>query len=321
MRNYTIRRLLQIIPVFLGILFILFFIIDKAPGSITSNIMDPNMTPELKAALQEKLDPSLPFYTKFFNWLTEAMRGNFGYSFKHYRPVIDVIGENIGCTFALALIALIFSMLVGIPCGIISATKQYSAADNILTVFSLIGLALPTFFFGLILLKIFAADLKWLPTFGISNPMYANAPFFVKLGDWAYHLILPSLVLGLAETASFMRYTRSSMLEVIRSDYIRTARAKGLSEKVVIYKHAFRNAMIPIVTLLGFRIPGLISGAVMTETIFSLPGVGKLSVEAATTRNYPLLLGINAMLTMATLFGTLVADLLYAAVDPRIKYD
>lgn len=321
MKNYTIRRLLQIIPVFLGILFILFFIIDRAPGSITSNIMDPNMTPELKAALQEKLDPSLPFYTKFFNWISEALRGNFGYSFKHYRPVIDVIGENIGCTFALALIALIFSMLVGIPCGIISATKQYSAADNILTVFSLIGLALPTFFFGLILLKIFAADLRWLPTFGISNPMYANAPFIVKLGDWAYHLILPSLVLGLAEIASFMRYTRSSMLEVIRSDYIRTARAKGLSEKVVIYKHAFRNAMIPIVTLLGFRIPGLISGAVMTETIFSLPGVGKLSVEAATTRNYPLLLGINAMLTMATLFGTLLADLLYAAVDPRIKYD
>ncbi len=321
MRNYTIRRILQIIPVFLGILFILFFIIDKAPGSITTNIMDPNMTPELKAALQEKLDPNLPFYTKFFNWITEALKGNFGYSYKHYRPVIDVIGENIGCTFALALIALIFSMLVGIPCGIISATKQYSAADNILTVFSLIGLALPTFFFGLILLKIFAADLKWLPTFGISDPMKANAPLLVKIGDWAYHLILPSLVLGLAEIASFMRYTRSSMLEVIRSDYIRTARAKGLSEKIVIYKHAFRNAMIPIVTLLGFRIPGLISGAVMTETIFSLPGVGKLSVEAATTRNYPLLLGINAMLTMATLFGTLVADLLYAAVDPRIKYD
>ena len=321
MRNYTIRRLLQIIPVFLGILFILFFIIDKAPGSITSNIMDPNMTPEFKAALQEKLDPSLPFYTKFINWIAEALKGNFGYSYKHYRPVIDVIGENIGCTFTIALIALIFSMLVGIPCGIISATKQYSAADNILTVFSLIGLALPTFFFGLILLKIFAADLKWLPTFGLSDPMKANAPFFVKLGDWAYHLILPSLVLGLAEIASFMRYTRSSMLEVIRSDYIRTARAKGLSEKVVIYKHAFRNAMIPIITLLGFRIPGLISGAVMTETIFSLPGVGKLSVEAAQTRNYPLLLGINAMLTMATLFGTLIADLLYAAVDPRIKYD
>ncbi len=321
MKNYMIRRLLQIIPVFLGILFILFFIIDKAPGSITSNIMDPRMTPELKAALQEKLDPNLPFYVKFVNWIGEALHGNFGWSAKHYKPVIQVIGENIGCTFSLSLIALILAMLIGIPCGIISATKQYSAVDNFLTVFSLLGLALPTFFAGLLLLKVFAIELKWLPSFGLSNPSNANADFMTKLGDYAYHLVLPSIVLGLAETASFMRYTRSSMLEVIRSDYIRTARAKGLSEKVVIYKHAFRNAMIPIITLLGFRIPGLISGALMTETIFSLPGVGKLAYDATTTRNYPLLLGINAMLTITTLLGTLLADLLYAAVDPRIKYD
>ena len=321
MKNYTIRRLLQIIPVFLGILFILFFIIDKAPGSITSNIMDPNMTPELKAALQEKMDPNLPFYTKFINWVIEAAHGNFGYSYKHYRPVIEVIGMNIGCTFALALAALVIAMLVGIPAGIISATKQYSLIDNVLTVFSLLGLALPTFFAGLLLLKVFGIELQWVPIFGLSDPSKANADFLTRLADHAYHLILPAIVLGLAETASFMRYTRSSMLEVIRSDYIRTARAKGLSEKVIIYKHAFRNAMIPIITLLGFRIPGLISGAVMTETIFSLPGVGKLSVDATTTRNYPLLLGINAMLTMATLLGTLVADLLYAAADPRIKYD
>ncbi len=321
MKNYMIRRLLQIIPVFLGILFILFFIIDKAPGSITSNIMDPRMTPELKAALQEKLDPKLPFYVKFVNWIGEALHGNFGWSAKHYKPVIQVIGENIGCTFSLSLIALILAMLIGIPCGIISATKQYSAVDNFLTVFSLLGLALPTFFAGLLLLKVFAIELKWLPSFGLSNPSNANADFMTKLGDYAYHLVLPSIVLGLAETASFMRYTRSSMLEVIRSDYIRTARAKGLSEKVVIYKHAFRNAMIPIITLLGFRIPGLISGALMTETIFSLPGVGKLAYDATTTRNYPLLLGINAMLTITTLLGTLLADLLYAAVDPRIKYD
>ncbi|MBR0478652.1 MAG: ABC transporter permease, partial [Solobacterium sp.] len=217
--------------------------------------------------------------------------------------------------------ALVIAMLIGIPAGIISATKQYSLVDNFLTVFSLLGLALPTFFAGLLLLKVFAIDLQWLPIFGLTDPSKANAGFWVRLGDHAYHLILPAIVLGLAETASFMRYTRSSMLEVIRSDYIRTARAKGLSEKVIIYKHAFRNAMIPIITLLGFRIPGLISGAVMTETIFSLPGVGKLSVEATTTRNYPLLLGINAMLTLATLLGTLVADLLYAAADPRIKYD
>ncbi len=321
MKNYLIRRILQIIPVFLGILFILFFIISKAPGSITDNIMDPRMTPEMRAALQEKLDPNLPFYVKFWNWIVEALHGNFGFSNQHYKPVVDVIGANIGCTFALALTAMILSMLIGIPAGIVSATRQYSAVDNVLTVFSLAGLAFPTFFLGLLLLKVFAIDLRWFPIFGLSNATLAHAPFLTRLGDMAYHLILPAIVLGLAETASFMRYTRSSMLEVIRSDYIRTARAKGLNEKVVIYKHAFRNAMIPIVTLLGFRIPGLISGALMTETVFSLPGVGKLSVEAVNTRNYPLLLGINAMLTMTTLIATLVADVLYAVVDPRIRYD
>lgn len=321
MKKYIIKRILQIIPVFLGILLILFVIIDQAPGSITSTIMDPNMTAEARAALQEKLDPDLPIWQQFFNWLTEAAQGNFGYSYKHYDYVTNIIAENIGTTFALSFIALIFSMLVGIPCGIISATKQYSAIDNVLTVFSLAGLALPTFFFGLLLLKVFAVDLNWFPTFGLTTATARYSNEFEHIMDMLYHLVLPSIVLGLSETASFMRYTRSSMLEVIRSDYIRTARAKGLSEKVVIYKHAFRNAMIPIVTLLGFRIPGLISGAVMTETIFSLPGVGKLSVEAVNNRDYPLLLGINAMLTVVTLIATLIADILYAAVDPRIKYD
>lgn len=321
MKNYIIRRLLQIIPVFFGIIFILFVIIDHAPGSITSTIMDPNMTADLKAALQAKLDPDLPFYEKFFNWVIQLFQGNLGYSYKHFKPVIQVISENIGTTFALSLTAMVISMLIGIPCGIISATKQYSTVDNVLTVISLVGLALPTFFFGLLLLKVFAVDLKWFPTFGLTNSTKVFHSGFDKLMDQAYHLVLPSIVLGLAETASFMRYTRSSMLEVIRSDYIRTARAKGLSEKVVIYKHAFRNAMIPIVTLLGFRIPGLISGALMTETIFSLPGVGKISVDAVTQRDYPLLLGINAILCITTLVATLIADLLYAAVDPRIKYE
>lgn len=321
MRNYIIRRLLQIIPVFLGVLLILFFITDKAPGSITSTIMDPNMTAELKAELQQKLDPDLPFYEKFWNWLVQFLHGNLGYSYKHYKPVAEVIKENIGCTFALSLIALIISLLIGIPCGIISATKQYSAIDNVLTVLSLVGLALPTFFFGLLLLKVFAVDLGWFPTFGLTDATKVFTGFWDKKLNQLYHLILPSIVLGLSQTASFMRYTRSSMLEVIRSDYIRTARAKGLSEKTVIYKHAFRNAMIPLVTLLGFSIPGLISGAVMTETVFSLPGVGKLSVEAVNNRDYPLLIGINSILSLVTLLATLIADILYAAVDPRIKYD
>ena len=207
------------------------------------------------------------------------------------------------------------------PCGIVSATRQYSRVDNILTVVSLIGISIPSFFFGLLLLKFFAVDIKIFPLFGLQDPLLMNPNFFTKLADYAYHLFLPTLVLGMGSAATFMRYTRSSMLEVIRQDYIRTARAKGLREKVVIYKHAFRNAMIPIITLLGLWLPSLISGALMTETIFALPGLGKISVEAVNARNYPLILGINAMLAMLTLIGALVADILYAVADPRIKYD
>lgn len=321
MKNYIIRRLLQIIPIFLGILFILFFILEFTPGGVTSTLMDPRMTPELKAALEEKFNPDIPFYEKFIKWVGEALTGNFGYSTKHYKPVMEVIGNNIGPTLALSLIALTLSLLIGIPAGILSATKQYTLTDNALTVFSLVGLSLPTFFFGLILIKVFAADLGWFPIFGLQDPLYEPEVKVLKLFDYAWHLVLPSIVLGLAQTASFMRYTRSSMLEVIRSDYIRTARAKGLKEKVVIYRHAFRNAMIPIITLLGFSIPALISGAVMTENVFSLPGLGKLSIDAVNTRNFPLILGINAILTLTTLLATLVADILYAAADPRIKYD
>ncbi|MGI6199545.1 MAG: ABC transporter permease [Christensenellales bacterium] len=321
MRNYIIRRVLQMIPVFLGILFILFFLLDQAPGGPASNMMDPKMTPEQKAELAAKLDPDIPFYQKFFNWLGEALQGNFGYSNKHKKPVTAVIGDYIGPTFILALSSLVLALLIGIPCGIISATKQYSKLDNVLTVISLVGISIPSFFFGLLLLKAFAVDIKIFPLFGFQDATLSNAPFWTRFWDSAWHLVLPTFVLGLGSAASFMRYTRSSMLEVIRQDYIRTARAKGLKEKVVIYKHAFRNAMIPIITLLGAQLPGLISGALMTETIFGLPGLGKISVDAVNTRNYPVILGINAMLAVLTLLGALLSDIFYAVADPRIKYD
>lgn len=321
MRNYVIRRILQMIPVFIGILFILFFILDQAPGGPLNNLMNPKMTPEAKALLAERMGLNQPFTVKFVEWIKEALQGNFGYSITHSKPVMAVIGDYVGPTFTLAFSSLIVAVLIGIPCGIISATRQYSIADNTLTIFSLVGISLPSFFFGLLLLKAFAVDLPIFPLFGIKDPLLFTDNPFVKFLDSAWHLTLPVIVLGTSSAASFMRYTRSSMLEVIRQDYIRTARAKGLKEKVVIYKHAFRNAMIPIITLLGFWIPSLLSGAVVTESIFGLPGLGKVAVEASMTRNYPLILGINAMLSMLTLIGALVADLLYAAADPRIKYD
>lgn len=321
MKNYIIRRILQMIPVFIGILFILFFILEQAPGTPVSNMMDPRMTPAQKAELAEKLGLNIPWYERFVNWIQEALKGNLGYSINHKKPVLEVIGAYIGPTLLLSIASLGISILIGIPAGVISATKQYSFIDNFLTIFSFIGISIPAFFFGLLLLKNFAVDVQIFPLFGLRNPLLmSNNPFDIAK-DIAWHLFLPSVVLGLQSTASFMRYTRSSMLEVIKQDYIRTARAKGLKEKVVIYRHAFRNAVIPIITLLGFWIPLLLSGAVTTETIFGLPGLGKISVEATLTRNYPLILGINAILSMLTLIGALVADILYAIADPRIRYD
>ncbi len=309
------------IPVFLGILFILFFILEQAPGTPVSNMMIPKMTPEQKAELAQKLGLDIPWYERFVNWIGEALHGNLGYSINHKKPVVDVMKDYVGPTLLLSLASLVISIVLGIPAGVISATKQYSLTDNILTVVSFIGISIPSFFFGLLLLKNLAVDVQIFPLFGLKDPLLMSTNPVDKALDVAWHLVLPSIVLGLGSTASFMRYTRSSMLEVIKQDYIRTARAKGLKEKTVIYRHAFRNAVIPIITLLGFWIPALLSGAVVTETIFALPGLGKISVEATMTRNYPLILGINAMLAVLTLIGTLVADILYAIADPRIRYD
>ncbi len=321
MKNYIIRRLLQMIPVFVGIIFILFILLELSPGTPVSNMMNPKMTAEQKEELLVKMGLDKPWYVRFVTWFQEAAKGNLGQSVKHKKPVTEVIKDFIGPTLLLSTTSLIFAILIGIPIGILSATKQYSFADNALTVFSLIGISLPAFFFALLLLKYLAVDVQIFPLFGLQNATLRTNNVFVKIFDIAWHLVLPVLVLGLSEAATFMRYTRSSMLEVIRQDYIRTARSKGLKEKVVIYKHALRNAMIPIVTLLAFSIPGLLSGAVMTETIFALPGLGKISVDASMTKNMPLILGINAMSSMLVLLSTLIGDVMYAVVDPRVRYD
>lgn len=321
MKNYIIRRILQMIPVFIGVIFILFILLEMSPGTPVSNMMNPKMTAEQKQELLTKMGYDRPWFERFITWFQEAAKGNLGESVKHKKPVTDVIKDFVGPTLLLSLTSLTFAVLIGIPIGILSATKQYSFADNALTVFSLIGISLPAFFFALLLLKYFAVDIRIFPLFGLQNATLRTTNFFVKFMDIAWHLVLPTLVLGLSQAATFMRYTRSSMLEVIRQDYIRTARSKGLREKVVIYKHALRNAMIPIVTLLAFSIPGLLSGAVMTETIFALPGLGKISVDASMTKNIPLILGINAMLSMLVLLSTLVGDIMYAVVDPRVRYD
>jgi len=309
------------IPVFILIMITVFFLIHSAPGDPVSGMIDPKISPEAKAELRAKMGLDQPIYRQFINWCDELLRGNLGFSTIYKKPVAAVIGDFIWSTFILSSFALVISLLIGIPAGIISATRQYSLQDNALSIFSLVGISMPTFFFGILLLKFFAYDIRIFPLFGKIDQAVRNAPWHVQTLNILWHMVLPGTVLGLASTASFMRYTRSAMLDVIRQDYIRTARAKGLREKVVIYRHALRNAMIPIVTLLGFQIPSLLSGAVITESIFGWPGLGKVTVEAIFARDYPLMMAMSLMTSFLLIFGLLLSDVLYAVVDPRIHYE
>jgi len=309
------------IPVFFGITIILFLIIELSPGDASTNFIDPRMRPEQRAQIAARFGLDEPAPTRYFLWLSNMIQGDLGMSMRYQRPVTDILGPMIPITLRLAILGFLFSVVIGIPAGIISATRQYSLADNSLTVFSLIGISLPSFFFGLILLRIFAIELQWFPLFGIRNPLFYPRNAFAGALHTLHHLILPMIVLGMGGTATFMRYTRSSMLEVIRSDYIRTARAKGLAEKVVIYRHALRNGLIPIITLFGFWIPSLMGGAVITESIFGIPGIGRTAVDAVNFRDFPIIMAVNSMLALLTMLGALMSDILYAAADPRIKYD
>lgn len=320
MRQYLVRRLLQIIPVLFMITVLVFTIVRLAPGSPTAKMMDPNMTAAEKARIESKfgLDKSIP--EQYVDWITEVLRGNLGFSITYAEPVTDVMKSYMWNTFYLAILALFISLIIGIPAGIISATRQYSKVDYGFTIFALVGISIPSFFFALLLIKTFAVDIKLFPIFGMMTPGYADEPLKVLIPDILHHSVLPAIVLGLGSTAGFMRYTRSSMLEVVKQDYIRTARSKGLRERVVIYKHALRNALIPVITLLGFRIPLLFSGAIITESIFRWPGMGTIALRAVTDRDYPLLMGTNLFLSFLTLIGNLLADIFYGFADPRIKY-
>lgn len=321
MKNYLIRRILEIIPVFLFIVVLVFFLTRSAPGGPVSGMINPRMSPDQKAQITRNLGLDKPVYQQFFTWAKEVVKGNLGYSIKYQKPVTAVIGDFIWSTFILSFFSLLISLLIGVPAGIISATKQYTFADTFVTIFSLIGISLPAFFFALLLIKFFAIDHNIFPLYGMLDQSVRGTGFFKESLNLLWHLILPGTVLGLGSMASFTRYTRSAMLEVIQQDYIRTARSKGLKEMVIIYRHALRNAMIPIITLLGFWIPSLFSGAVLTETIFGWPGLGKISVNSIMARDYPLLMGVVMMGSILTLIGMLLADVLYAIADPRIKYE
>ena len=257
-----------------------------------------------------------PWTVRYVRWLGKLLQGDLGYPLKGAKPVALQIRERIPSTLLLMATALLLALIVGVPIGIIMALKQYSALDMVLTVMVFALLSVPSFFVGLGAIYIFSLKLDILPTYGM---MTIGAPF--SLIDRARHLIMPAAILGLATAGIFARYTRASMLDVMRSEYVTTARAKGLKERVVVVRHVFRNALLPIVTIVAADLPALLAGAIITEQIFQWPGIGMLTVKRTSERDYPVLMGITVLTAIMILFSNLLADILYAAVDPRIRYD
>ncbi|MHB0885156.1 MAG: ABC transporter permease [Bacillota bacterium] len=318
MRTYVIRRTLQAIPLLLGITVISFLIMKLTPGDPVSLMsMSPHITPADLARMRHNFGFDQPVYIQYFKWLSALIRGDWGISLERGRPVIDIIAGRLPNTLQLMAVSFVISVALAIPIGILSATKRYSWFDYGATTLSFFGVSMPVFWFGLILIVIFSVKLHLLPSAGMMSVGADSADIIDRLR----HIILPAVVLSLSGIAGWSRYMRSSMLEVVRQDYIRTARAKGLAEKVVIYKHALKNAMIPVITVMALEIPGFFTGAVITETIFAWPGMGRLYYDSVMSRDYTVLMAILTIGAGLVVIFNLIADIAYAFFDPRIKYD
>jgi peptide/nickel transport system permease protein len=322
MLSYIIRRLLLMVPLILGITIITFIVIHLAPGTPTDvqTQMNPKVSVEAREKLKRIYGLDKPLHKQYLNWLWRLLHLDFGNSFSDGRTVMKKIWDSLPITILLNTLSLVFIFIIAVPIGVLSAARQYSLFDKITTVFVFIGFSVPTFWLALLLMILFGVRLNWLPISGIRSLHLVNPAFWVRVIDYGKHLILPVFVAAFGGFAGLSRYTRSNMLEVIRQDYIRTARAKGLSERTVIYKHALRNALMPVITILGLSVPGLIGGSVIFETIFSIPGMGQLFYGSVMARDYPVIMGILFFGAILTLFGNFLADISYAIVDPRISY-
>jgi len=310
------------VPLLVGITIISFSVMHIAPGSPTDlqTEMNPRVSAEMKARLKAMYGLDKPLYQQYFIWLGKLATLDLGNSFSpDRRPVSDKILERLPITIVINVLSMILIIIVAIPIGILSAVHQDSSFDKITGVFVFIGFAVPTFWLALLLMILFGIHLDWLPISGIRSLNYEYLSTWGAFIDIAKHLLLPVLLSAFGGLAGFSRYMRANMLEVIRQDYITTARAKGLSERVVIYKHALRNALLPVITILGLSVPGLIGGSVIFETIFAIPGMGQLFYMSAMSRDYPVIMGILFIGAILTLIGNLIADVSYAVADPRIR--
>jgi peptide/nickel transport system permease protein len=319
LKKYLFKRLIQSIPILLGITIMTFSIMQLAPGNPMQTMINPKITSEEMEKAQENLGMNDPIYIQYFNWMKEVVQGNLGYTIKTGQPVGKVIVERLPATLLLTGTAFIMAFVIGVPLGVYSATHRYRLPDYILTVISFVGISIPSFFFGLGMIFIFALQLGWLPTSGMVT-IGADYQGFALFMDHLKHVIMPASVLALPTVAVVMRFTRSSLLEVLNQDFIRTADAKGLSKRVVYLKHALRNALIPVITIFGLSIPFLFGGAYITEHIFNWPGMGSLGIQSIVAREYPVIMALNLFTSMLVMFGNLLADVMYAWADPRIRY-
>lgn len=323
MIHYLVKRILMLFPLLLGITLISFIVIHLAPGEPVE--MQVSMSPKISAQARERLRKfyglDKPLYVQYGHWVSSLSRLDFGRSFApDHRPVIDKVAERIPVTLSLNIIALILEFGLAIPIGIFAAVHRDTLWDRAISVFVFVGFAVPTFWLALLCMYFFGVQNDWLPISGLHSLGSDRMSTMGRYLNLARHLILPVSIATFGSLAGLSRYMRSTMLEVLSQDYITTARAKGVKERVVIYKHALKNALLPVITLLGFSLPGLIGGSVIFETIFAIPGMGQLFYQGVMARDYPLVMGILVIGACLTLVGNLLADLSYAFADPRIRH-
>lgn len=317
--------------ILLGVSMILYFLVRLMPVSYLEQKLAASLgSSGGDISYEEKLQEMKEYYgladesfwgicKGYWGWLINFLSGDFGTSFKYNQPVEKVIFKNMGVSFGISFVALILQLIIAIPLGIKCACNQYGKLDYTVTVFTMIGISFPTFFLGSIVIKIFAVDLGWFEVGGIQSSLPMDASGWTRFIDMLWHLVLPMFVLVVLSIGGWMRYTRTNTLEVLNADYIRTARAKGLSEHTVVYKHVFRNTLIPLVTMLAGTLPSLFGGAMITETVFAIPGIGNTAYQALLAGDIPFIMGYNMFIAFLTVIGILLTDIMYAVVDPRVK--
>ena len=317
--KYFVKRILGAIPMIFGITIISFFIMQKAPGDPTLIFMDPSISVQDMTQIRENLGLDKPIIIQYFQWLQQVFQGDLGYSFKTGKPVTQAILERLPATLILSVSSLTLTLLLTFPLGILSGYKRGSRFDDWVTILSFLGLSIPTFWLGLMLILGLSLQLNIFPTSGFLDPHLVNAGFWTKITNIIHHMILPLLTIMVGSLAGLTRYYRFGIITILNQDYIRAAYARGLSTTRVLFKHAFKNACLPIITILGLELPSLIGGSFIIEFIFSWPGMGQLGVDAVFSRDYPILMGTILFSSILIIVGNLLADFTYTLVDPRIR--